>query len=238
MPDAADAGTLFRVYALVPETNRAWHAGVSYWQGERLLNASSIGVEIVNTGFPDADENAPLMRRRWAPFPDAQMAVVGRLAADIAARHEIPPQKVVGHSDIAPGRNLDPGPLFPWRMLHEQYGVGAWPDAIAVEYYRACRPFRGDIAELQAKLLAYGYDTPQTGVLDLRTTDVIAAFQMHFRPARYDGVPDAETVAILDALLDKYIERDRQRLRDGQAALPEKDDRAPAAGSTAAKPLA
>lgn len=123
-------------------------------------------------------------------------------------------------------------------MLHEQYGVGAWPDAIAVEYYRACRPFRGDIAELQAKLLAYGYDTPQTGVLDLRTTDVIAAFQMHFRPARYDGVPDAETVAILDALLDKYIERDRQRLRDGQAALPEKDDRAPAAGSAAAKPLA
>ncbi|MET5012511.1 peptidoglycan-binding protein, partial [Burkholderia pseudomallei] len=83
--------------------------------------------------------------------------------------------------------------------------------------YRACRPFRGDIAELQANLLAYGYDTPQTGVLDLRTTDVIAAVQMHFRPARYDGVPDAETVAIHDALLDKYIERDRQRLRDGPA---------------------
>ncbi|KOS78175.1 hypothetical protein DM46_4636 [Burkholderia mallei] len=55
-------------------------------------------------------------------------------------------------------------------------------------------------------------------MLDLRTTDVIAAFQMHFRPARYDGVPDAETVAILDALLDKYIERDRQRLRAGRAA--------------------
>ncbi|AHI75849.1 N-acetylmuramoyl-L-alanine amidase [Burkholderia thailandensis] len=237
VPDAADEGKRFRVFALVPESNRAWHAGVSYWQGERLLNASSIGVEIVNSGFPDADEDAPLMRRRWSPFPDAQMAVVGRLAADIVARHAIPPQKVVGHSDIAPGRKLDPGPLFPWRTLYEQYGVGAWPDAIAVEYYRAYRPFRGDIAELQAKLLAYGYDTPQTGVLDTRTTNVIAAFQMHFRPARYDGVPDVETVAILDALLDKYIERDKRPARGEEAATRERNDRTPAPEAAGAKPL-
>ncbi|AJY38868.1 N-acetylmuramoyl-L-alanine amidase [Burkholderia humptydooensis] len=238
VPDAADEGKRFRVFALVPESRRAWHAGVSYWQGERLLNAGSIGIEIVNAGFPDADEDAPLMQRRWSPFPDEQMAAVGRLAADIVARHAIPPQKVVGHSDIAPGRKLDPGPLFPWRTLYEQYGVGAWPDAIAVAYYRACRPFRGEVAELQAKLLAYGYDTPQTGALDLRTTDAIAAFQMHFRPARYDGVPDVETVAILDALLDKYIARDEQPLRDEKASTPEKNDQAPALGFADANPLA
>ncbi|MDN7675843.1 N-acetylmuramoyl-L-alanine amidase [Burkholderia oklahomensis] len=238
VPDAADDGKRFRVFALVPESSRAWHAGISYWQGERLLNASSIGIEIVNIGFPEADENAPLMRRRWSSFPDAQISVVGRLAADIVARYGIPPQKVVGHSDIAPGRKLDPGPLFPWQTLYEQYGLGAWPDAIAVEYYRACHPFRGDVAELQAKLLAYGYDTPQTGVLDKRTTNVIAAFQMHFRPTRYDGVPDIETVAILDALLDKYIERDKRPLRDEKASTPEQRDRTPAPDSVDAKSAA
>ncbi|MDB0509847.1 N-acetylmuramoyl-L-alanine amidase (plasmid) [Ralstonia solanacearum] len=209
VPDAADGGERFRVYALVPEAGRAWHAGVSYWQGERMLNASTVGIEVVNLGFPAQDKNAPLINRRWYPYPDAQIAVVGRLAADVVARHGIRPQKVVGHSDIAPGRKLDPGPLFPWKKLYEQYGVGAWPEAEAVGYYRNHQPFRGDIAELQAKLLAYGYDAPQTGMLDAQTVNVVAAFQMHFRSAKYDGTPDVETVAILDALLEKYFRRGR-----------------------------
>lgn len=110
VPDAANGGERFRIYSLAPESRRAWHAGVSYWQGERMLNASSVGIEVVNLGFPAQDGNAPLMNRRWYPYPDAQIAVVGRLAADIVARHAILPRKVVGHADIAPGRKLDPGP--------------------------------------------------------------------------------------------------------------------------------
>ncbi|WP_179404741.1 N-acetylmuramoyl-L-alanine amidase [Burkholderia guangdongensis] len=209
VPDAADAGAAFRVFELVPEPQRAWHAGVSYWQGDRMLNAGSIGIEIVNPGFPAADDALPVMSRRWVPYPDAQVAVFGALAADVIARHQIPPHKVVGHSDVAPGRKFDPGPLFPWQTLYERYRVGAWPDADALAYYRASRPYRGDVAELQSKLLAYGYDAPQTGVLDARTVDVVSAFQMHFRAARYDGMPDVETVAILDALLEKYFRRSR-----------------------------
>lgn len=207
--DEADGSGRFRIYALVPESCRAWHAGVSYWQGERMLNASTIGIEVVNLGFPAQDQNAPLMKRRWYPYSDAQIAVVARLAADVIARHNIRPQKVVGHSDIAPGRKSDPGPLFPWRKLYAEYGIGAWPEAEAVSYYSSREPFRGDIGALQGKLLAYGYDTPQTGVLDAQTGNVIAAFQMHFRAAKYDGAPDIETVAILDALLEKYFRRGR-----------------------------
>ena len=213
VPDAASGGGRFRIYALAQESRRTWHAGVSYWQGERMLNASTVGIEVVNLGFPAQDENEPLMSRRWYPYAEEQIAVVGRLAADVIARHEILPQKVIGHSDIAPGRKWDPGPLFPWHQLYAQYGVGAWPEAEAVRYYGSHQPFRGDIGALQGKLLAYGYDAPQTGVLDAQTGDVVAAFQAHFRSARYDGVPDVETVAILDALLEKYFRRARMQLR-------------------------
>ncbi|SMF99402.1 N-acetylmuramoyl-L-alanine amidase [Burkholderia singularis] len=209
VPDAPDNGRRFKVFELVPEACRAWHAGLSYWQGDRMLNAGSVGIEIVNLGFPPEDETLPLMNRRWYPYPDAQVAVFGRLAADVVARHQILPHKVVGHSDVAPGRKTDPGPLFPWKRLYDEFRIGAWPQAEAVAYYRSSRPFAGDIASLQSKLLAYGYDTPQTGLLDAQTVNVVSAFQMHFRPSRYDGVPDVETVAILDALLEKYFNRPR-----------------------------
>jgi len=122
---------------------------------------------------------------------------------------------VVGHADVAPGRKTDPGPLFPWRELFLRYQIGAWPDDDRVQFYQRNFPFilpvddpagqRQAIATLQKKLLNYGYDTPQTGELDEKTAAVIAAFQMHFRPRLYDGVPDIETVAILDALLEKYV---------------------------------
>lgn len=218
VPDTADAGGRFRIFRLVPESSNAWHAGTSSWQGARMLNSGSIGIEITNLGYPPEDDAKPLEKRRWYPYPDEQLAVVARLAADIVARHRIPPYRVLGHADIAPGRKFDPGPLFPWKRLYEQYGVGAWPDAMSVERYRREQPYRGDVAKLQAKLLAYGYDTPQTGVLDRKTTDVIAAFQMHFRPARYDGVPDVETVAILDALNEKYLHAARLRLSRKEAS--------------------
>ncbi|WP_137936780.1 N-acetylmuramoyl-L-alanine amidase [Chitinivorax sp. B] len=218
VPDQAINGDPFTIYQLVPETRRAWHAGVSYWQGDRMINASSIGIEIVNLGFPPEDESLPLMQRRWYNYPPAQMHAVARLMADIIARHDIKPHKIVGHADVAPGRKFDPGPLFPWHILFTQYQIGAWPDAEAVQHYQTHQSFSGDIRTLQAKLLAYGYDTPQSGLLDEATRHVIAAFQMHFRPAKYDGEPDVGTVAILDALLEKYVGRPRSQPMDRQPA--------------------
>ena len=100
---------------MVPEARRAWHAGVSSWDGETDINSCSIGIEIANPGHPGG----------LPPFPDAQIESVAALAKDIVTRWRIPPTRVLGHSDVAPGRKLDPGELFPWQRLHEA-GVGHW----------------------------------------------------------------------------------------------------------------
>ncbi|MBR8376531.1 N-acetylmuramoyl-L-alanine amidase [Burkholderia cenocepacia] len=188
------------VYQLVPEVRRAWHAGVSEWQGTTELNAVSIGIENVNRGPLDPQQ------RTWQPYPPEQVDALTRLSKDIVARYGIPPTRVVGHSDIAPQRKIDPGPLFPWHAL-AQAGVGAWPDDATVAARLAGRDPHApvDVRELQLKLARYGYDVPTDGVLDTRTRRVFAAFQMHFRPSDYAGNPDAESDAIAQALLDKYF---------------------------------
>lgn len=193
-----------KVYQLVGEQQRAWHAGLSYWQGKHSLNDGSIGIEIVNSGFPPEDENVPLMQRRWYPFAEQQVKLVGSLAQQIVKRYDISPVKVVGHMDITPQRKTDPGPLFPWERLYKEFGVGAWFDDDVVEKY-LMQPYDSDISHLQEKLAKYGYDVAKTGVLDKATRNVVSAFQMHFRPRKYDGEPDAETLARLNALLEKYF---------------------------------
>lgn len=204
VPDAPQQqGGKLIAYQLVPEARRAWHAGASEWQGTTELNGTSIGIENVNPGFRDTPQG-----RVWFPYSAQQTALIVALAKDIVARYQIAPTRVVGHSDIAPQRKQDPGPLFPWKALADA-GVGAWPDSVTVERYLAGRapnlPLPSTaIPELQAKLARYGYAVPQSGLLDPATTQVIAAFQMHFRPADFSGVPDAQTEALLDALLEKY----------------------------------
>ncbi|WP_089728941.1 N-acetylmuramoyl-L-alanine amidase [Modicisalibacter muralis] len=194
-----------RIYQLVDESRRAWHAGVSAWKGRHNLNDTSIGIEIVNRGPTDTAQG-----RVWAPYPPHQIDAVIALARDIIARHGIDPTNVVGHSDIAPSRKIDPGPRFPWRQLHAA-GIGAWPDDASVaRYLRRFRQNPPTLAELQCALAAYGYPITISGRLDDRTHDVLRAFTMHFRPDDYlrmtqDKVqPDAETAAILWALLEKY----------------------------------
>ncbi|TMJ57312.1 MAG: N-acetylmuramoyl-L-alanine amidase [Alphaproteobacteria bacterium] len=117
------------IWRLVPEERRAFHAGISCWEGEQDLNRCSIGIEIVNPGH------------EWGyrPFPEVQMAAVERLCRDILSRHRIPPYRIVGHSDIAPDRKSDPGELFAWRRLAES-GIGLWPTA----FQRRFRPERWD----------------------------------------------------------------------------------------------
>ena len=189
------------VYQLVPESERAWHAGQSEWQGTTELNAASIGIENVNVGPIDTPQG-----RTWQPYPPAQVDALVKLAKDIVTRYKIPPTRVVGHSDIAPQRKTDPGPAFPWRTLYDN-GIGAWPDDATVAQRLAGRDPKSlvDVAALQHKLQRYGYDVATDGVLDDKSRRVIAAFQMHFRPVDYAGNPDAQTDAIAAALLDKYL---------------------------------
>lgn len=185
-----------RIYRLVDESRRAFHAGRSSWRGHSNLNSASIGIEIVNGGNrQDANGNVV-----WQPYPDAQIDAVVRLVAWIVARHGISPRNVLGHSDIAPLRKLDPGPLFPWWRLAEA-GLILWPDgSLVAERLAVYQSQLPPVAWFQQRLSEHGFEIAQTGELDDATRLVIAAFQTKYRPARHDGDPDAETAAILDAI--------------------------------------
>lgn len=181
-----------RVFRLVPEARRAWHAGIAYWRGHRDINARSIGIEIVNPGHEFG----------YRAFPAKQMAAVRDLARDILARNKIPLRNVVAHSDVAPERKEDPGELFDWRFLASK-GVGIWPKPNATTRVREFAAGERDVAigDAQAKLVKWGYDVPTHGLLDAKTERVLVAFQRRYRPSRFDGKLDAETAALLDALL-------------------------------------
>jgi len=170
------------VYAHVPEDRRAWHAGVSFWAGERNVNARSIGIELVNPGHEFG----------YVPFAEDQIASLIALSHDILARHPIPAGCVVGHSDVAPARKTDPGELFPWRRLAAE-GIGVWPD-------RRAKTASDDL-NFAAGLARYGYGVPPA--VDWPLGDTVKAFQRHFRPSRIDGVADSECAALLQALLTK-----------------------------------
>ena len=184
------------VYRLVDEQRRAWHAGQSAWQGATMLNASSIGIEVVNAGPQTAADGTVA----HAAYPPAQTELLLRLVRDIVARHQIRPDRVLGHSDIAPQRKIDPGPAFPWPALAAA-GLVAWPEASRVaahrQRYEEALP---EVIWFQRTLAAIGYAVPDHGQLDPPTRRVIAAFQMKYRPARFDGEPDAETAALAQVL--------------------------------------
>jgi N-acetylmuramoyl-L-alanine amidase len=186
------------VYRLVDEDRRAWHAGQSSWQGAAMLNSASIGIEIVNPG----PRVAPDGTVAFAPYPPAQVDVVVRLVHDIVARHGIRPDRVLGHNEVAPQRKIDPGPAFPWHVLAEA-GLITWPEPSRVA---AQRPrFECALPEalwFQHTLAAIGYAVPDSGAFDTPTRRVIAAFQMKYRPSRYDGEPDAETAALMHVLAE------------------------------------
>lgn len=185
-----------RTYQLVDENRRAWHAGPSFWKGHAQLNASSIGIEIVNPGRrknPDGTES-------YVPFSDAQMDEVVALAAEIVKRHQIRPERIVGHGEIQPRSKQDPGPLFPWKRFHEA-GLIAWPDEAFVAAKKAeFERQLPDVAWFQSRLAQHGFAAATTNEWDAYTRDCLIAFQMRYRPSNYSGQMDAETAALLAAV--------------------------------------
>jgi len=180
-------------YALVDENRRSWHAGASFWGGHSNLNSSSIGIEIVNAGFVDTPTG-----RVYAPFPQAQIDEVIALVRDIQQRHKVKPERIIGHADIAPGRKQDPGPNFPWKQLADA-GLIPWPDGPLVtlktlEHEVAPR----NVAWLQDRLARIGYNVSRSGQMDALTKEVVATFQMKYRPRDISGTVDAETAALIE----------------------------------------
>ncbi len=180
------------VLQCVPEAMRAWHAGESSWAGETDINSCSIGIEIINRGhdwgYPD--------------FPLRQIAAVIALCRGIIIRRDIPPERVLAHSDVAPKRKMDPGEKFPWQALANS-GVGHWerPAPITPGENFVAGSSGEAVLALQRQLAAYGYGVPLSGAYDDDTMQVVTAFQRHFRPERVDGIADPSTRATLQALL-------------------------------------
>lgn len=188
------------VWRLVADRDRAWHAGKSRWAGASNINDISIGIELVNPGHEFG----------YRPFAPAQMAALIDLGREIVARHRIPPARVLGHSDVAPGRKQDPGELFDWPALAEA-GLGLWPGDAPADTAQGGgkagaetgpEPGTSDlaIAATQRHMCEFGYDIAITGTLDPASRKVVAAFQRHFRPALIDGAIDAETAWLIRAL--------------------------------------
>ncbi|PAW86121.1 MAG: hypothetical protein B9S29_00090 [Opitutia bacterium Tous-C2FEB] len=179
-----------RIFRMCPDSLAAYHAGKSAWGKFEGLNQSSIGIEIVNY-----DGNIH-------PYPQPQVEAVLALAQHLVTTHRISPENVVAHSDIAIGRKIDPGSLFPWEYFAAN-GVGAWPEAKDVQLFRILlKSKKLTTPEIQQLLRVYGYRLEDDSEKTLRLA--LEAFQRHFRAAKVDGVADDETVAILQALVKKY----------------------------------
>lgn len=156
---------------LVDEHHRAWHAGTGAWGGVTDVNSRSIGIELANTGAQ--------------PFPEPQMTALESLLRGIMARWSIPPERIIGHSDMAPARKSDPGPRFDWRRLARQ-GLSVWPDAAPPQ----------DPATFPAHARAFGYPPADDALL-------LRAFRLRFRP-QATGPADTTDATLAAALATRY----------------------------------
>lgn len=182
-----------RIVQCVPEKLRAWHAGASSWSGDTDINSCSIGVEIVNGGH---DHGLP-------DYPLRQIAAIIALCKGIIIRRNVQPHRILGHSDIAPGRKQDPGEKFPWQLLADS-GVGLYvrPAPLVDGPGLEIGTTGEEVKVLQESLRDFGYGIGVSGHFDSPTREVVMAFQRHFRPARVNGIADLSTIATLRALIE------------------------------------
>jgi len=194
-----------KIYRLVDESRRAWHSGASSWKDHRMLNASSIGIEIVHPGFklgPLTVQGTDQGRQRiYKPFPQAQIDTLIALVKDIVARHQILPERILGHGEVTPSYKEDPGPTFPWKLFADLGITPPWPDAERVATERArFEQQLPDAAWFQETLARHGYNIARTGSWDGQSERVMMNFQMRYRPTDHKGLMDAESAAILQVL--------------------------------------
>ncbi|MHA1164467.1 MAG: peptidoglycan recognition protein family protein [Alphaproteobacteria bacterium] len=181
-----------RITQMVAEGMRAWHAGLACWAGEEDINSCSIGIEIHNPGhdfgYPD--------------FPESQMKAVVALCRDILGRNDIPPQRVLAHSDVAPSRKSDPGEKFDWSRLAKA-GIGLWvaPEPVGSGEGLGPGDENEEVRGLQQALKAFGYGLEASGIYDDATQTVVCAFQRHWRPGCVDGRADHSMRVTLERLI-------------------------------------
>lgn len=209
-----------RVVQLVGEDKRAWHAGVSSWQGDDDLNSRSIGIEIVNGGH-----DWPLAGGVLPPYSNAQIEALIELCHGILERWDIPGNRIVGHSDIAPARKADPGEHFPWDRL-ARARIGLWPLTISenplvpADVITTGRALKdgphlagkglgpGDtkktVGRMQGMLAEIGYSIEETGIYDTQTEEVIRAFQRRWLQDHVSGRATIRTLYMIGLVHPLY----------------------------------
>jgi N-acetylmuramoyl-L-alanine amidase len=170
-----EAGAIFQ---LVDEERRAWHAGRAAWAGESDINNCSIGIELANPGHEFG----------YRVFPEPQMEALVDLCSGILARHPIPADRVLGHSDVAPDRKEDPGELFDWTRLGRA-GIGIWPEKTGMPADHEA----GSLVDIQRGLGRLGYGIEMSGQMDSETRSALLAFQRHWLPDQITGARDPAT---------------------------------------------
>lgn len=186
------------IYELVAPEKRAWHAGVSFWQGRHNMNDTSIGIEMVNPGHEFG----------YRPFPDCQIERLESLLRYVKTRFDIPASRFIGHSDVAPDRKQDPGELFPWKRL-AQGGFGLWAEPIMKDATIIAKKamVNDKCADLNERLAVIGYSVPQGEKFSHATFMALSAFQRHWRPEKIDGHLDRETQSVMLEIAKKLIDK-------------------------------
>ena len=195
------------IYNLVDENERAWHAGVSDFAGRSNINDTSIGIEITNYGVkPNSKQYGFFIPYdNYIEYSEGQIEKVAFLVQDLVKRYKIDPKNVVGHSDVAPLRKIDPGAKFPWERLYKEYGIGAWYDEKDKEFFMNEELYSvTSVEQIKNELRKYGYKINNTDEWDEESRRVVYNFQAHFNPTNATGNMDLESYAIIKALNKKY----------------------------------
>lgn len=161
-----------QVMSLVAEDMRAWHAGAGRWGDITDVNSASIGIELSNDGY--------------SPFAALLMDALCELVAGIMTRWQIPAHGVIGHSDFAPGRKIDPGIRFDWQRL-ARLGLAVWPTPV-------------DPAPLDQFM-------PLMALAGFTATDdpdlALHCFRLHYRPQAH-GPLSLDDMALLTDLAQRF----------------------------------
>ncbi len=169
-----------KVFQLLDDAHRAWHAGVSCWRDRENLNTWSLGIEMVYLGS--------------GSYAQPQLNSCLQLCKSLMQKYKIPLQNILGHSDIAPDRKADPGEQFDWQGFAKQ-GVGVYPFTVSASVVNTAAAKINDVAYIQKLLRDIGYKITCDGNFGNQTEQVMLAFQRHFYPEKVDGQIDVQGVA-------------------------------------------
>ena len=180
-----------KLYKVVDEKNIAWHAGISYWKGERMLNDNSIGIELDNIGHG----------LNYHTFSCVQMQVLEKLLRLLINKYNVKIKNVLGHADIAPDRKLDPGELFSWSRLAKKK-LAYYPlvkKNICKKFFFKLGDKNKEIQKIKLKLIKIGYKCSKDNYFDINLKLVVEAFQRRFLPEKINGIVDGKVYSrILD----------------------------------------